>query len=101
MVFKEQVSETKSTTADLKEVLAGDSLNGVETAAMRAAAAELDFDPNRDPELTRQMLEANDSLTNRILCSHPLLDPELKLMVVERGLSCSSISENNKMSPLR
>ena len=89
MVSKEQVSETKSMTADLKEVLAGDSLNGVETAAMRAVAAELDFDPNRDPELTRQMLEANDSLTNRILCSHPLLDPGLKLMVVERGL-CGS-----------
>ena len=89
MVLKEQVSETKPESVDLKEVLAGDSLNGIETAAMRAVAAELDFDPNRDPELTRQMLEANDSLTNRILCSHLLLEPELKLMVVERGL-CGS-----------
>ncbi len=89
MVFKEQVSEIQSMTADLKEVLAGDSLNGVETAAIRAAAAEFGFDPSRDPELTRRMLEANDSLTNRILCSHPLLGSELKLMVVERGL-CGS-----------
>ena len=86
MVSKEQVSETNASPVDLKEILAGDYLNEIETAAMRAVAAELGFDPNRDPELTRQMLEANDSLTNRVLCSHPLLDPGLKLMVVERGL---------------
>ena len=79
MVSKEQVSETKSTTADLKEVLAGDSLNGIETAAMRAVAAELDFDPNRDPELTRQMLEANEQPDQPDSLFAPPTGPRVKI----------------------
>lgn len=66
-----------------------DSLSAEETATMRTLVAEAGFDPSENIELTRKMLLHNDRMTNRIICSHPAVNLELRLMVIKNGLQGS------------